>query len=74
MFSPCGSAGSRQVSLMKRVETSEATTSRGGEGVGPESSPKPEATWSVVALVSEGRVEVGRATSWVHEGRGGGST
>lgn len=51
---------------MKRVETREATRSRGGDGMEPECSP--ESTWSVVALVSEGRGDVGRATSLVHKG------
>lgn len=51
---------------MKRVETREATRSRGGEGLEPERSP--ESTWLVVALVSEGTEEVGRATSWGHKG------
>lgn len=65
-MSPCGSAGSLQVSLMKRVETSEATRSRGGDGLEPV---RPlESRWSVVALVSEGTGVVGRATSWVHKG------
>lgn len=52
---------------MKRVDTSEATRSRGGDGMEPERSP--ESTWSVVALVSEGTGDVGRAMSWVHKGR-----
>lgn len=51
---------------MKRVETREATRSRGGDGVEPERSP--ESTWSVVALVSDGTGDVGMATSWVHKG------
>lgn len=54
------------MSLMKRVETSEATTSRGAEGVGPVglATPlEPGVTWSVVLGVSEGRGGVGRATS-----------
>lgn len=54
------------MSLMKRVETSEATTSRGAEGVGPVglATPlEPGVTWSVVSGVSEGRGGVGRATS-----------
>lgn len=51
---------------MKRVETSEATRSRGGDGMEPERSL--ESTWSVVALVSEGTGDVGRATSWVRKG------
>lgn len=51
---------------MKRVETSEATRSRGGDGMEPERSP--ESTWSVVALVSEGTGDVGRARSLVHKG------
>lgn len=51
---------------MKRVETSEATRSRGGDGTEPERSPG--STWSVVALVSEGTGDVGRAKSLVHKG------
>lgn len=51
---------------MKRVETSEAMRSRGGDGMEPERSP--ESTWSVVALVSEGTGDVGRAMSGVHKG------
>lgn len=62
MLSPCGSAGRRQVSLMKRVDTSDATTSRGAEGVGP--GLPAGATWSVVALVSEVGGGAGMATSW----------
>lgn len=57
---------------MKRVETSEATTSRGGEGVGPAglpTPPEPGVTWSVVLGVSEGGGKEGRATPL---GRGGG--
>lgn len=59
---------------MKRVDTSEATTSRGAEGVGPAAlttPPEPGVTWSVVLGVSEGGGEVGRATSlgW-EEGEG----
>lgn len=66
MSSPCGSSGRRQVSLMKRVETSEATTSRGGEGTGPgpvpvpgpglepELPPEPGVTRSTVAQISVG--------------------
>lgn len=51
---------------MKRVETSEATTSRGAEGVGPAgpaTPPEPGVTWSVVLGVSEGGGKEGRATS-----------
>lgn len=51
---------------MKRVETSEATTSLGAEGVGPAvlaTPPEPGVTWSVVLGVSEGRGGAGRATS-----------
>ena len=51
---------------MKRVETREATTSRGAEGVGPAgpaTPPEPGVTWSVVLGVSEGGGEEGRATS-----------
>lgn len=72
MSSPCGSSGRRQVSLMKRVETSEATTSRGGEGTGPgaapgpglepELPPEPGVTRSAVARISVGEEE-GVATS-----------
>lgn len=70
-MSPCGSAGGRHVSLMKRVETSEATTSRGAEGVGPPPGPaKPGVTRSAVALVSEVEGGVGRATSWGTRGEG----
>lgn len=59
---------------MKRVETKEATTSRGAEGVGPAglaTPPEPGVTWSVVLGVSEGGGKEGRATSlgW-EEGRG----
>lgn len=66
---------------MKRVETSEATTSRGAEGVGPAglaTPPEPGVTWSVVLGVSEGGGEEGRDTplGWEEEeeveGRGGG--
>lgn len=56
---------------MKRVETSEATTSRGAEGVGPAglaTPPEPGVTWSVVLGVSEGGGKEGRATSLVWEG------
>lgn len=51
---------------MKRVETSDATTSRGPEGVGPAglaTPPEPGVTWSVVLGVSEGGREEGRAMS-----------
>lgn len=51
---------------MNRVETSEATTSLGAEGVGPAAlatAPEPGVTWSVVLGVSEGRGGAGRATS-----------
>lgn len=51
---------------MKRVETSEATTSLGAEGVGPAvwaTPPEPGVTWSAVLGVSEGRGGAGRATS-----------
>lgn len=76
MSSPWGSAGGRQVSLMKRVETNEATTSRGAEGVGPAglaTPPEPGVTWSVVLGVSEGGGKEGRATSlgWEEGGRDG---
>lgn len=57
---------------MKRVETSDATTSLGAEGVGPAGAatpPEPGVTWSVVLGVSEGGGEEGRATS---VGSGGG--
>lgn len=57
---------------MKRVETREATTSRGAEGAGPtgEATPlEPAVTWSVVLGVSEGGGKAGRATSL---GSGGG--
>lgn len=67
MSSPCGSRGRRQVSLIKRVETSEATTSRGAEGTGPgpapgpgsepELPPEPGVTWSAVARISVGEGE-----------------
>lgn len=53
-------AGVRHVNLMKRVETKEATTSRGAEGSGPVVA---GARWSVVALVSEVGGNVGMATS-----------
>lgn len=58
---------------MKRVETKEATTSRGAEGVGPAglaTPPEPGVTWSVVLGVSEGGGKEGRATSlgWEEEG------
>lgn len=45
---------------MRRVETREATTSRGAEGSGPVVA---GARWSVVALVSEVGGNVGMATS-----------
>lgn len=45
---------------MNRVETREATTSRGAEGNGPVVA---GARWSVVALVSEVGGNVGMATS-----------
>lgn len=51
---------------MNRVETSEATTSLGPEGVGPAvlaMPPEPGVTWSAVLGVSEGRGGAGRATS-----------
>lgn len=51
---------------MNRVETSDATTSLGAEGVGPAvlaTPPEPGVTWSVVLGVSEGRAGAGRATS-----------
>lgn len=51
---------------MKRVETSEATTSLGAEGVGPAvwaTPPEPGVTWSAVLGVSEGEGGAGRATS-----------
>lgn len=52
---------------MKRVETSDATTSRGAEGVGlagPLTPPEPGVTWSVVLGVSEGGGgKGGRATA-----------
>lgn len=48
---------------MNRVDTRDATTSRGAEGAGPARSAGLDATWSVVASVNEGTVE-GRATSW----------
>lgn len=60
---------------MKRVETSEATTSRGPEGVGPAglaTPPEPGVTWSVVLGVSEGGGKEGRATSLGWEKEGGG--
>lgn len=62
---------------MKRVETNEATTSRGPEGVGPAglaTPPEPGVTWSVVLGVSEGGGKEGRATSlgWEEEEEGGG--
>ncbi len=56
---------------MKRVETSEATTSLGAEGVGPAgpaTPPEPGVTWSVVLGVSEGGGKEGRATSLGWEG------
>lgn len=60
-MSPCGSdAGVLHVSLMKRVDTRDATTSRGAEGKGPVVA---GARWSVVALVSEVGGNVGMATS-----------
>lgn len=46
--------------MIKRVETREATTSRGAEGSGPVVA---GARWSVVALVSEVGGNVGMATS-----------
>lgn len=78
MSSPCGSRGRRQVSLMKRVETSEATTSRGAEGTGPgpgpgpgpepglepELPPEPSVTRSAGARISVGEGE-GAATSLI---------
>lgn len=60
---------------MKRVETSEATTSRGAEGVGPAgltTPPEPGVTWSVVLGVSEGEGREGRDTSVGWDGGGGG--
>ena len=51
---------------MKRVETSDATTSLGAEGAGPvglATPPEPGVTWSVVLGVSEGGRDEGRATS-----------
>lgn len=63
---------------MKRVETSDATTSRGADGAGPvglATPPEPGVTWSVVLGVSEGGGKEGRATSlgWEEEvGREGG--
>lgn len=60
-LSPCGSdTGVRHVSLMKRVETRVATTSRGAVGSGPVVA---GARWSLVALVSEVGGNVGMATS-----------
>lgn len=74
MSSPFGSIGRRQVSLMKRVETREATTSRGAEGTGPgpgpgtglepEIPPEPGVTRSAVAWISVGEGE-GVATSLI---------
>lgn len=58
---------------MKRVDTSEATTSRGAEGVGPAGLPtplEPGVTWSVVLGVSEGGGKEGRATTLGWEGIG----
>lgn len=58
---------------MKRVETSDATTSRGAEGVGPAglaTPPEPGVTWSVVLGVSEGGGKEGRAISLGWEGGG----
>ena len=58
---------------MKRVETREATTSRGAEGAGPAGAaapPEPGVTWSVVSGVSEGGRGEGRATS-LCAGKGG---
>lgn len=58
---------------MKRVDTSEATTSRGAEGVGPAGLPtplEPGVTWSVVLGVSEGGGKEGRATTLGWEGVG----
>ncbi|TNN53155.1 hypothetical protein EYF80_036616 [Liparis tanakae] len=60
---------------MKRVDTREATTSRGPEGVGPAgpaTPPEPGVTWSVVLGVSEGGRREGRATSVGREERRGG--
>lgn len=60
---------------MKRVETSEATTSRGAEGegpAGPATPLEPGVTWSVVLGVSEGGGKEGRATSLGLEEEGGG--
>lgn len=57
---------------MKRVDTREATTSRGPEGVGPAgpaTPPEPGVTWSVVLGVSEGGRREGRATSVGREER-----
>lgn len=54
---------------MKRVDTSEATRSRGAEGVGPPVPPEPGVTCSVVALISEGDEGEGRDTSWVQRGQ-----
>lgn len=48
---------------MKRVETREATTSRGAEGVGPAPPLEPGIRWSVVARVSEVGGGEGMATS-----------
>lgn len=48
---------------MKRVETREATTSRGAEGAGPVLLPEPGIRWSVVERVSEVGGDVGMATS-----------
>lgn len=59
---------------MKRVETSEATTSLGAEGAGPAglaTPPEPGVTWSVVLGVSEGGGKEGRATSLGWEEGGG---
>lgn len=72
MSSPCGSSGRRQVSLMKRVDTRDATTSRGAEGTGPgtgagsepELPPEPGVTRSAVARISVGEGE-GVATSLI---------
>lgn len=58
---------------MKRVDTSEATTSRGAEEVGPAGLPtplEPGVTWSVVLGVSEGGGKEGRATTLGWEGVG----
>lgn len=62
---------------MNRVETSEATTSRGADGVGPAAlatPPEPGVTWSVVLGVSEGGRKEGRATSSGWEEKEGGKS